>query len=76
MIDPYEALSDHLVIALALYCEHGCERAEASGYSKPDKAAKDLAKRGWVVREYGGDEIVLCRDCAAVYDKTNEERTK
>ena len=76
-IDPYAALSAHVITALALYCEDGCGLVETSGYGYDDMAAEELAKRGWVVREHSmGGLTALCRDCAAARDADDEMGTE
>lgn len=64
--DPYAELSAHVISAKALYCEDGCGLVETSGYGDDRDAAKELAERGWVVREHSmGGLTALCRECAA-----------
>ena len=70
MSDPYAHLEAHIVTAKALYCEDGCGLVETSGYGDDQDVAKELAGRGWVVREHSmGGLTALCKDCAARRDE-------
>lgn len=69
MSAPYEALSDHIVSAKALYCEDGCGEVQTSGYGEDGAAADELAKSGWAVRPHSmGGLTALCRRCVERHD--------